>query len=70
MSRLDDLRIDRTAFSIGSLHEQGDDRKYWFARTPQERLAAVEIMRQISYGYDPTTARIQRVLEFAQLKGS
>jgi hypothetical protein len=29
-------------------------------------LEAVELMRQIIYGYDPSTTRLQRVLEIAQ----
>ena len=32
----------------------------------QERLAALELMRQINYGYDPTTARLERVLEIVE----
>jgi len=64
MNQRDELRVDRTAFSVVSLSEASeDDRNYWFARTPAERLAAVEIMRQILYGYDPATERLQRVLE-------
>lgn len=42
--------------------------KYWHSRTPQERLWAVELMRQEAYGYDPATATLQRVLEISQLK--
>lgn len=30
-------------------------------------MAALELMRQINYGYDPTTERLQRVLEIAEL---
>ena len=39
-------------------------------KTPYERLESVELMRQINYGYDPTTTRLQRVLEVAQLTSS
>jgi hypothetical protein len=42
--------------------------KYWHSRTPQERLWALELMRQEAYGYDPATARLQRVLEIVQLR--
>jgi hypothetical protein len=45
-------------------------RAYWHSRTPAERLAALELMRQKAYGYDPATARIQRVLEITQLTKS
>jgi hypothetical protein len=44
------------------------DRTNWHSRTPQERLWALELMRQKAYGYDPATARLQRVFEVAQLK--
>jgi hypothetical protein len=42
--------------------------KYWHSRTPQESLWALELMRQEAYGYDPATARLQRVLEIVQLR--
>ena len=29
---------------------------------PEERLEAVELLRQIHYGYDPTTERLQKVI--------
>lgn len=60
--------MDRGAIEHGTLEEQGDDRAYWFAATPEERLAALELMRQIAYGYDPATERLQRVLEWAELE--
>jgi hypothetical protein len=42
--------------------------KYRHSRTRQERLLALELMRQEAYGYDPATARLQRILEIVQLK--
>jgi hypothetical protein len=62
MKQQDLLRVERTAFAVASLHDASDEKTYWLARTPQERLEAVEIMRQIIYGYDPATTRLQRVL--------
>jgi len=59
-------RLDRTVLKISSLHEPPDDREYWHRRTPEERLEAVELMRQIIYGYDPATTRLQRVLEIVE----
>jgi hypothetical protein len=58
--------VDRTAFSVASLADESDEKAYWLSRTPEERLEALEIMRQIVYGYDPTTTRFQRILEIAQ----
>src|SRR5215213_2893714 len=67
---LANVRIDRTAFRVFSSFEEAEaaDRAYWHSRTPAERLTAVELMRQSAYGYDPATARLQRVFEVAQLK--
>jgi len=66
MDGFDSLRMDKTAFSLASLSDASDERAYWVARTPYERLEALEVMRQIVYGYDPSTTRLQRVLEVAQ----
>ena len=60
------LRMDKTVFSIGTLNEQGDDREYWASKTPAERLQALEFMRQVMYGYDPATTRLQRVFTIAK----
>lgn len=59
-------KIDKTAFSTGSLLAPSDEKAYWLSKTPEERLQAVELMRQIVYGYDPSTTRLQRVFETAQ----
>jgi hypothetical protein len=59
-------KLDRSAFSVRGLHEKSDEKQYWAQKTPQERLEALELMRQILYGYDPATTRLQRVLTVAQ----
>ena len=60
------LKVDRSAFSVVSLDEQEtDEKRYWHSKTPHERLEAVEMTRQILYGYDPASIRLQRVLEVA-----
>ena len=59
-------RMDKTVFSVTTLSEKSGDREYWLSKTPQERLAALELMRQINYGYDPATSRLQRVLEIVE----
>ena len=64
---LANLKVDRTAFSVIPLEENDNDEKaYWLSKTPYERLDALETMRQILYGYDPTTTRLQRVFEVTQ----
>ena len=59
-------RLDRSVLTITNLSEAPDDCQFWLTKSPAERLAALEFMRQIMYGYDPTTARLQRVLTIAQ----
>ena len=70
MNAISKVRMDKTAFSVVSLTEESDEKEYWQSRTPQQRLDAVELLRQLNYGYDPATARLQRVLTIAELKGS
>jgi hypothetical protein len=67
MPTKDSFRIDKTAFSVASLSEESDEKAYWLSRTYEERLQAVELMRQTIYGYDPSSARLQRFFEVAQL---
>jgi hypothetical protein len=69
-NRMNVLSMDKTAFSIARLDDEPDDRRYWAAKTPHERLEALEFLRQAMYGYDPSSARLQRVLTTSQLAGS
>jgi hypothetical protein len=57
---------DRGAFAVASLLAPSDEKAYWLSKTPGERLAALELMRQIVYGYDPVVTRLQGILELAQ----
>jgi hypothetical protein len=66
MDTLDSVKVDRTAFSVASLLEASDEKRYWLSKTPYERLAAIELMRQIVYGYDPSSDRLLRVFAVAQ----
>src|SRR5258707_5598942 len=47
-----------------------EDRLYWHSKTPAERLAAAERLRQVAYGYDAATTRIQAIVVRTCLKGS
>ena len=70
MNAVDTLRMDKSVLSVTSLFDESDEKAYWLSKTPHERLEAVELMRQINYGYNPITSRLQRVLEVAQLTSS
>lgn len=65
MKVFDSIKIEKTAFTVTSLNES-DEKAYWLSKTPYERLAAIEIMRQVIYGYDPSTTRLQRVFTVTQ----
>jgi hypothetical protein len=62
------FRVDKTAFTIASLFDESDEKAYWHSKSPYERLQAVELMRQVIYGYKPATIRFQRLFEVAELK--
>lgn len=59
-------RLNRNAFSISPLYAESDEKSFWVGKTPSERLEALEQMRQILYGYDPATTRLQRILVVTQ----
>ena len=68
MDTQDTFRMDKTAFSVASLSDESDEKTYWSSKTPYERLQAVELMRQVIYGYKPSAARLQRFFEIVELK--
>ncbi len=64
----DIFRLDKKSFSIVSLKENNSETEYWLSKSPVERILAVEFLRQLLYGYDQTTERLQRVFETAEFK--
>jgi len=62
--------FDKTALSVGDLADQGNELEYWLSRSPQERIAAVEYMRQVLYGKHPAADTFERVLEVIDLEQS
>ena len=49
-----------------SLKSQSTDVAYWLSRPPEERVAAVELLRQQAHGN--VDQRLQRIFSVAQLK--
>jgi hypothetical protein len=71
LTPMETLRLDKTAFTVVSLHDADvADKAYWAAQSPRFRLEALEFMRQVAYGYDPITARLERVLEVVERPSS
>jgi hypothetical protein len=54
--------LDVTTFAAA----EEADLQYWRSRTPDERLEALELSRQIAYGYDPTARGLSRLFEVAE----
>ena len=54
MRAIDPFKMDKTTFSAVSSFEEADeiDKAYWHSKLPQERLEALELMRQVNYGYN------------------
>jgi outer membrane lipoprotein-sorting protein len=67
---LENYQLNRSVLSITNLTDMNDEKVYWLQTTPKERLLALEMMRQINYGYDATTTRFQRIFEIVELKTS
>jgi hypothetical protein len=66
MKLIEAAKVERSTVVVSNLHEKSDERAYWLSRTPTERLAALELMRQVIYGYDPSSTRLQRVLSVVE----
>jgi hypothetical protein len=60
--------LDRAVIERRKLGDRVSDREYWLSKTPAERFEALELLRQIAYGYDPATERLQRVFEVTKLE--
>jgi hypothetical protein len=65
---LEALRMDKTAFSVISLKDSGNDKEFWRTQSTAARLQALEFMRQVMYGYDPITAKMDGVWEVIERK--
>lgn len=64
--RLIDQSVDRRHFSIGAFDDDDDERLFWHRQTMLQRLEGIEFMRQVAYGNDPDTGRLQRVFEIVE----
>ena len=59
--------MDRKAFAVTSFKGASDaDQAYWAGVSPDERMAALELQRQIAYGYK-IAPRVKKVLEVIRL---
>lgn len=62
-------KIDRSVISVVTREEaHRQDIAFWKSRTPEERLEALESLRQTVYGYDPAVTHMVKVLEVVKRK--
>ena len=61
------VRMDKSAARITTLHQITHDREYWMSRSPEERLQAVEFLRQqyiqAQYDSEPRLQRVYRLVK-------
>jgi len=63
------FQFDKSHLSVGDFKStDNDDKEYWLSKSFQERLEAIEYLRQIMFGYDPDTERLQRFFEVVKSK--
>ncbi len=61
------FRLNKNAFHIVKIGEESSDFAYWQSRSVQERLAALEMLRQQFYAYShDNPPRLQRVLRIVE----
>jgi hypothetical protein len=60
MRLIDSIKISRKLISKSPLEVQGGEAKDWARKSPSQRLAGLEFLRQLNYEYDPLSSRLQR----------
>ena len=58
--------VDKRAFSVTDLGDEDQDKAYWRGNSVYERLQAVELNRQVIYGYQPAATGYQRIFTVAE----
>jgi hypothetical protein len=61
-------KLDKRAVSVVCEGSAEEDVAWWRTRSPDERFQHIEYLRQVNYGYNPATSRLQRVLEVVKCR--
>ena len=68
-NKIEQFQFDKSHLSFGDFKStDNNDKEYWRSKSFQERLEAIEFLRQIMFGYDPDTERLQRFFEVVKSK--
>ena len=62
-----DAPINKALLAALARLDQADRATFWHAQTPERRLEAVKLLRQIEYNYDPVTARMVKIFDTVSL---
>ncbi|MBI3758854.1 MAG: hypothetical protein HY269_03770 [Deltaproteobacteria bacterium] len=65
---LNHYKLERV-ISVGNLDDDPDDVEYWSTKSFEERMTALEFLRQVQYGYAACSARLQRTVEVVDRRG-
>ena len=71
MDLFEKYQLDKTQFRFGTREEMEEDTadiERWKKTTVEERLEALELLRQIHYGNYSPAGRIQGIFEFTERK--
>ncbi|MDZ7724853.1 MAG: hypothetical protein U5R06_19110 [candidate division KSB1 bacterium] len=60
------MKIEKQ-FTIQDMNDTPKESSFWLNKSPQERIAAVEMMRRINYGKNYSAERLSRFFEIAEL---
>ena len=71
MSRIDEIlsrKLDKTKLRVYDSFEEAeqDQREYWMSCTPEERLTALEMLRQSVFGYGENERGLPGFFEVAE----
>jgi hypothetical protein len=61
--------MNKKTLKITSIRDS-NEHNYWGEKSYLERIEALEKLRRIIFGYDPSTERLQRTFTVTQLKKS
>ncbi len=59
--------LNKKIVNVTSLDDIEEEKRYWFSKSPLERIEAIEINRRMVYGQDRATSRLQRFFEISEL---
>lgn len=62
-----EFKIDKSHIEFVTGFDNQSDKEFWKSKTPEERLRALEFLRQQTYDKN-NPPRFQRVIEFAEIE--